>query len=104
VGDTAVFFQCNSNVLLVLGQTDKMFLGSYVCTKKKDLKLEEAVKKRELLMMDRSLKQAGMNLKGMAANNTTQANGLKMKFKTIHSRRDYSLCSSLAICICTNRE
>jgi len=35
VGDTAVFFQCNSNVLLVFGKTDKMLLVSYVCTEKK---------------------------------------------------------------------
>jgi hypothetical protein len=29
-------------VLLVFGQTDKMFLGSYVCTEK-NLRLEDAV-------------------------------------------------------------
>jgi hypothetical protein len=61
-------------------------------------------KKITLLMMDRSLKQANLNPEGMAANNTTQANGLKMIFKTTHSWRDYSMCSPLAICICTNRE
>jgi len=44
VGDTAVFFQCNSTVLLVFGQTDKMLLGSYVFTEK-NLKLQEAAKK-----------------------------------------------------------
>ena len=56
-------------------------------------------------MMDRGLRETGsLSPKGKATNNTTQANGLKMKFKTTYSRRDYSVCSSLAIFICTSRE
>jgi len=37
---------------------DKMHLGSYVCTEK-NLKPKEAVKKKAMLMMDRSLRETG---------------------------------------------
>jgi len=45
-------------VLLVFGLTDKMLLWSYVCTEK-NLKLQEAAKKKALLIMDRSLGETG---------------------------------------------
>ena len=77
---------CNSGwnccLLSIFGKTDKMLLWSCVCTEKKNLKLEEAVKKRCWWWTETWEKQASLNTRGMAANNTTKANGLKMKFKT----------------------